>query len=139
MRRNNRNIDSDVRLNSPTDIISYLPRLLSLDVSRHSRECGLKTERVVTQADAGRSRNTFHVPVLCSDDTVRVEQQTELRSLAAVSNSFHRNDVVGSGGRKRGAMFRFRYVFWMLVIVLGVEGLRKKRSSADFADYADSV
>ena len=32
---------------------------------------------------------------------MRVEQQTELRSLAAVSNSFYRNDVVGSGGRKR--------------------------------------
>ena len=37
-----------------------------------------------------------------------------------------------------GAMFRFRYVFWMLVIVLGVEGVRGTRSSTDYADYADS-
>jgi hypothetical protein len=68
---------------------------------------------------------------------VRVEQQTELRSLA-VSNSFYRMMSLGLVVVNVGAMFRFRYVFWMLVIVLGVEGFRKTRSSADYADYADS-
>ena len=134
------NIDSDVRLNTTADIISYLPRAIVVGCFAPFPQMWFEDG---TSGRAGRMvagaetlfMYLFYVPTILCVWSNRRNYAVWLLFLIAFIGMMSLGLVVVNVG----AMFRFRYVFWMLVIVLGVEGLRKKRSSADFADYADSV
>jgi 4-amino-4-deoxy-L-arabinose transferase-like glycosyltransferase len=133
------NIDSDVRLNSATDLISYLPRAIVVGCFAPFPRMWFENG---TGGHAGRMlagvetlfMYLLYVPTILCVWSNRRNYAVWLLFLIAFIGMMSLGLVVVNVG----AMFRFRYVFWMLVIVLGVEGFRKTRSSADYADYADS-
>ena len=133
------NIDSDVRLNTTADIISYLPRAIVVGCFAPFPQMWFEDG---TSGRAGRMvagaetlfMYLFYVPTILCVWSNRRNYSVWLLFLIAFIGMMSLGLVVVNVG----AMFRFRYVFWMLVIVLGVDGLRKKRSSADYTDYADS-
>ena len=129
------NIDSDVRLNSSTDIVSYLPRALVVGCFAPFPRMWFENG---TSGHAGRMlagaetlfMYLFYFPTILCVWSNRRNYAVWLLFLIAFIGMMSLGLMVVNVG----AMFRFRYVFWMLVIVLGVEGVRKTRSSADFAD-----
>jgi len=129
------NIDSDVRLNSSTDIVSYLPRALVVGCFAPFPRMWFENG---TSGHAGRMlagaetlfMYLFYFPTILCVWSNRRNYAVWLLFLIAFIGMMSLGLMVVNVG----AMFRFRYVFWMLVIVLGVEGVRKTRSSADYAD-----
>jgi hypothetical protein len=119
------NIDSDVRLNSATDIISYLPRAIVVGCFAPFPRMWFEDG---TSGHAGRMlagaetlfMYLFYVPtILCVWNNRR-----NLAVWLLFLITFIGMMSLGLMVVNVGAMYRFRFVFWMLVIVLGVEGLR---------------
>jgi 4-amino-4-deoxy-L-arabinose transferase-like glycosyltransferase len=115
------NIDSDVRLNSTTDIISYLPRAIVIGCLAPFPRMWFEDG---TSSRAGRMlagaetlfMYLFYVSTLLCVWNNRRNLAVWLLFLIAFVGMMSLGLVVVNVG----AMFRFRYVFWMLVIVLGV-------------------
>ena len=119
------NIDSDVRLNSPTDIISYLPRAIVVGCFAPFPRMWFENG---TGGHAGRMlagvetlfMYLLYVPTILCVWSNRRNYAVWLLFLIAFIGMMSLGLVVVNVG----AMFRFRYVFWMLVIVLGAEEVR---------------
>ena len=122
------NLDSDIRLNSATDIISYLPRAIVVGCFAPFPRMWFENG---TGGHAGRMlagvetlfMYLLYVPTILCVWNNRRNLAVWLLFLIAFIGMMSLGLVVVNVG----AMFRFRYVFWMLVILLGVQGFNRQR------------
>lgn len=118
------NIDSDVRFRHLEDLFRYLPRAF---------EIGLWAPFPRTWADAGRRVGNAG-KLLSGAETLAI-YVFELLALVAVFRPPHRLaawlllsvsafgvTLLGMVVPNVGALYRFRYTFWLLLIVLGAKG-----------------
>lgn len=127
----NSNIDADVRLESWGEIVRYLPRATQIGLFAPFPNMWLGTGAHVGRA--GRALSGFEtllIYFLISFSAWSLWHRRNqlaiwfLLTIATLSVS-----VLGLVAANVGALYRMRYPFWILLIIVGVDGARLIRSS----------
>ncbi|HXD33652.1 MAG TPA: hypothetical protein VN643_21190 [Pyrinomonadaceae bacterium] len=135
-------IDSEVRLESWGQVVAYVPRALEIGLFAPFPETWLGTGAKVGRGGrilSGLEMMVMYVAyVLVGVALWRRRSQLPLWLLLTVSvGSVLALSLVTAN---LGALYRLRYPFWMLLIVLGTGGWfvwREKELAADYADSTD--
>jgi hypothetical protein len=121
---NTSNIDSDVRFESTGELLGYLPRAAEIGLFAPFPRMWFEVGTVGRSPRIGAGIETlvmylFYIPAAVCVWTQRRNLRMWLVLLFALTSMIGLGFVVANAG----ALFRLRYVFWMMMIVLAVEGI----------------
>lgn len=132
------NIDSDVRFESTGDFIRYLPRAAEIGLFAPFPRMWFEVGTVGRTARIASGLETLVMYLLYIPAGVCVwKQRRNLRMWLVLL--FALTSMIGLGFvvANAGALFRLRYAFWMMMILLAVNGWRTFRA-ADFKKLPES-